>query len=190
MQANLSPAARKIVSNTAITSFLFAALLAFFFTIDISTIVIVLSILISLFGLYLLWLLKESDAVSLLVFFFGTTACFFLFSEVIIVDWLRALSVLIFAILAFVLSNYLINLTPGFVGEGAILYKIALAIIFTEVFWVISFFTASQISKGAITALLFFNFLFPLRDIMGGKFSVQKFAFLTILLLAIKLFPN
>lgn len=181
MQYSLSMVAKKVVSNIVVTFFLIATLIIFLFSIDISLIVILLSILISSFALYLLWFMKESDAISLLIFFFGTTVCFYLFSDIITSEWLRALSVIAFAAIAFVLSNYLINLTHGLVGGGTLLYKLALAIIFTEIFWIISFFTASQVSKGAITALLFYNFLSPLRDIMGGRFNLQKFAILSII---------
>lgn len=181
MQYNLSPVAKKVVSNVAVSFFLGLTLISFLFSVDISFIVILLSIMISGFALYLLWIMNESDAASLLIFFFGTTVCFYLFSEVIVSEWLRAFAVVGFAVLAFVLSNYLINLTHGLVGGGTLLYKLALAIIFTEIFWVISFFTASQVSKGAITALLFYNFLSPLRDIMGGRFNIQKFAILSII---------
>lgn len=135
-----------------------------------------------------MWFQEDFDAISLLIFFFGTTACFYFFSDLVTQDWPKAAAVAIFALLSLVLSNYLLNLTRPFKNPEKIIYKVILAIIFTEVFWVLSFINASQISKGAITAVIFFNFQSVVRDILSGEFNKNRFAFLiiiSILLLAI-----
>jgi uncharacterized membrane-anchored protein len=141
-------------------------------------------------SLFLMWKDGELDSISLLIFFFGTTACFFFFSDIATQSLIKAVSILVFAGLSLVLSNYLLNTVSATVGQKSI-YKIALAIVFTEIFWVLSFLKASQISKGAITAVLFFNFEIFVRDYLNEQFQKGRFAFLTIasiILLAIVIY--
>jgi len=188
MESRLSPKNIQILSNTIVSVFSVIALLAFLFSTDRTGIVLFITILMLVAGLYLMWFQEDFDAISLLIFFFGTTACFYFFSDLVTEDWPKAVAVAIFALLSLVLSNYLLNLTRPFKNPEKIVYKVILAIIFTEVFWVLSFINASQISKGAITAVIFFNFQSIVRDILSGEFNKNRFAFLviiSILLLAI-----
>lgn len=188
MESKLSAKNIKVLSNTVVTVFSLLALLSFLFTIDRTNIVSIISLSMLCASLYLMWFLEDFDAISLLIFFFGTTACFYFFSNLVIEDWPKAIAVAGFAILSFVLSNYLLNLIRPFSNPSKIIYKVLLAIIFTETFWVISLMTASQISKGAISAVIFFNFQSIVRDILSGTVNNKRFALLgviSILLLAI-----
>jgi len=181
MESKLSPKNLKIVSSGIISFFSLCALLAFFFSIDRTPIVLIVSVMMLIASLYLMWFNDDSDAISLLIFFFGTTACFFLFSDFVVEEYLKAISIAGFALLSFVLINYLLNLVRPFSNSEKIFYKIILSLVFTELFWVISFLNASQISKGAITAVLFFNFHTITRDILSQKIDSKRFAFLSLI---------
>lgn len=188
MESKLSPKNIKVLSNSIVSFLSVCALIAFFFSTDRTLTVTVISTLMLFASLYLMWFTDDFDAVSLLVFFFGTTACFFLFSDFVVSEPLKAVSIAGFALLSFVLTNYLLNLIRPFNNPEKIIYKIILSLIFTEIFWVISFMNASQISKGAITAVVFFNFQSIVRDMLSGKLEMKRFAFLSsisILLLLI-----
>ncbi len=174
-----------------ISFFSLTALLFFLLSTDRTAVVTIISVIMVAISLFLMWTQAEFDSISLLIFFFGTTACFYFFSDVITTDWPRFLAIAVFAALSLVLANYLINPIQITAKFDKALYKVALAIIFTEIFWVLSFFRASQISKGAITAVIFFNLLLIIRDVLQKKFSWHKFAFLTvvsIILLAIVIY--
>ncbi|OQA52573.1 MAG: hypothetical protein BWY43_00444 [candidate division WS2 bacterium ADurb.Bin280] len=181
MESKLSAKNLKIVSSGIISFLSVCALVAFFLSIDRTTIVMVVSTLMLLASLYLIWFNEDSDAISLLIFFFSTTACFFLFSDFVVEEYLKAISIGGFALLSFVLTNYLLNLVRPFNNPEKIFYKIILSLIFTELFWVISFINASQISKGAITAVLFFNFHSITRDVLSQKIDGKRFAFLSLI---------
>lgn len=188
MESKLSPRNIKILSNTVVSLFSALALLFFLFAIDRTFTVSIISILMLAAGLYLMWFVEDFDAISLLIFFFGTTACFYFFSDLVSSEWPKGLAVAGFAVLSLLLNNYLLNLIRPFHNPQKIIYKVVLAIIFTEVFWVLSFVNASQISKGAITAVIFFNFQSIVRDILSGEVNKKRFAFLiviSILLLAV-----
>ena len=180
MESKLSPKNIKIVSNTIISLFAAVALISFLFTIDRTAIVTVISSAMLFAGLYMVWFMEEFDSASLLIFFFGTTACFYFFSDVIGENWPKALAVVIFALLSLVLSNYLLNLVKPLQNPEKAIYKITLAIIFTEIFWVLSFFVASPISKGAITAVIFFNLQSLVADLLSRNFKPKRFTFLLI----------
>jgi len=192
METRLSPKGTRIVSNLVISIFGLVSLVFFLIAIDRTTLIIVLAAAMLLASLYLMWKEQEYDSVSLLIFFFGTTACFYFFSDVIgTASWPRALSIAAFAILSLLLSNYLINSALPDLNPDKAIYKIALAILFTELFWVLSFLSASAISKGAITAVIFFNLESIARDILSGKFQKGRFAFLgvvSIILLVIVIY--
>lgn len=181
MESRLSSKNLRILSNTIIGIFSVFALFAFLFSIDRTLIVSIISVLMLGAGLYLMWFMSDFDAVSLLVFFFGTTACFSFFSDMIVGDWLRAVAIAVFAALSFILTNYLLNLVKPFKNPSKIIYKIILSLIYTQVFWVLSLINASQISKGAIAAVIFFNFQSVVRDILADEFDKNRFAFLTII---------
>lgn len=188
MENKLSHRGVKVVSKVIITFFAFVALVFFLFSIDRTLIVSIISVIMLLASVYLMWSQEEYDSISLLIFFFGTTACFYFFSDVILAQWPRLVAIAVFAALSLVLSNYMLNTAntsnPGQRG----IFKIALAIVFTEIFWVLSFYKASQISKGALTAVTFFNIQSVVRDILENKFQLKKFVFLlviSIILLAV-----
>lgn len=188
MESRLSPKNIKVLSNTVVSIFSAVSLLAFLFSIDRTLIVSVISVAMLVAGLYFMWFIDDFDAVSLLTFFFGTTACFSFFSEMIASDILKAIAIAGFAALGLIITNYLLNLVRPFKNPDKIIYKISLALIYTEIFWVLSLVNASQISKGAITAVVFFNFQSTVRDILSNEFNKTRFAFLlavSILLLAI-----
>lgn len=188
MESRLSPKNIQILSNAIVSFFSVFALIAFLFSTDRTGVVSLISIMMLVAGLYLMWFQNDFDAISLLIFFYGTTACFYLFSDLVTQEWLKAAAVAGFALLSLVLSNYLLNLAKPYKNSEKIIYKVILAIIFTEVFWVLSFINASQISKGAITAVIFFNFQSVVRDVLAEDFNKNRFAFLvviSILLLAI-----
>jgi len=181
MESKLSQRGIKLVSKVIISFFALAALTSFFFAIDSTSVVVIISIVMLAVSTYLMWAQDEYDSISLLIFFFGTTACFYFFSDVIMSEVSRLLSVAVFALLSLVLSNYLLNTANAVHSTHKSIYKITLAIIFTEVFWVLSFFNASQISKGAVTAVIFFNLQSAVRDILEEKVELKKFVFLAII---------
>ena len=181
MEARLTPRGMTIVSNIVISLFALFTLVFFLTSIDRTAIVISIAVLMLGASLYLMWSKKEFDSVSLLIFFFGTTACFYFFSDIAVESWMRAASIAVFALLSLVLSNYLLNTIEPADSLKKGIYKIALAILFTEIFWILSFLRASQISKGAITAVIFFNLESIVRDYLSGQFQKGKFAFLTII---------
>lgn len=188
METKLSPKNLKILSNTVVGAFSLLALLFFLFSVDRTYTIIIISVLMLAVSLYLMWFTEDFDAISLLIFFFGTTACFYFFSDLVTGDFPKAISIAVFAVLCLLLSNYLLNLVRPFHNPQKVIYKVILAIIFTEVFWVLSFVNASQISKGAITAVIFFNFQSVVRDLLASEVNQKRFAFLitiSILLLAI-----
>lgn len=188
MENKLSTRGIKVVSRVIITFFAVFALIFFLFSIDKTVIVTTISIIMLLASVYLMWSQEEYDSISLLIFFFGTTACFYFFSDVILTEWPRLVSIFVFALLSLVLSNYLLNTADAAHQRQRAIFKIALAIIFTEIFWILSFLKATQISKGAITAVIFFNLQSVVRDIIEDKFQLSKFVFLliiSIILLAI-----
>lgn len=190
METKLTPKGTRILSNLVLSFFGVISLTAFLLSVDRTIIIILLSIVMLAASLFLMWKDGELDSISLLIFFFGTTACFFFFSDIATQSLIKAVSILVFAGLSLVLSNYLLNTVSATVGQKSI-YKIALAIVFTEIFWVLSFLKASQISKGAITAVLFFNFEIFVRDYLNEQFQKGRFAFLTIasiILLAIVIY--
>jgi len=192
METRLSPKGTRIVSNLVISIFGLVSLVFFLIAIDRTALIIVLAAAMLLASLYLMWKEQEYDSVSLLIFFFGTTACFYFFTDVIgTASWPRALSIAAFAILSLLLSNYLINSALLDLSPDKAIYKITLAILFTELFWLLSFLGASAISKGAITAVIFFNLESIARDILSGKFQKGRFAFLgvvSIILLVIVIY--
>lgn len=187
----LSLKGRKLLSNLVVS--VFAAISAVFFliVIDRTLTIIIITVLMLAISLYLMWAQSEHDSISLLIFFFGTTACYYFFSEVATAGWLRALSIAVFAGLSLVLSHNLINAVKTEPSPERTFYKIVLAIVFTEIFWVSSFFNASAISKGALAAVVFFNFVMIVKDFLVQNFQVKKFAFLagiSIILLAIVIY--
>ncbi len=192
METRLSAKGARIVSNLAISLFGLVSLVFFLFAIDRTTLIIVIAAIMLLASLYLMWKEQEFDSVSLLIFFFGTTACFYFFTDVIgTASWPRAISIAVFAALSLLLSNYLINSALPAVNSDKAIYKIVLAILFTELFWLLSFLGASPISKGAITAVIFFNLESIARDILSDKFQMARFAFLgvvSIILLVIVIY--
>ncbi len=184
----LSARGLRIVSNVIVSFFALVSLVFFLFFIDRSLPVEIISLVLLVAGLYLMWKLNEFDSISLLIFFFGTTACFYFFSDVIIYEWPKAVAISVFALLSLILVNYLLNVVKPVENSTKIFYKIALAIIFTEIFWVLNFFQASQVTKGAITAVIFFNLLSVTRDVLADKTNLRRFAFLagvSIILLAV-----
>ena len=182
MESKLSTKGIAVVSRVIISFFAVIALVFFLFSIDRTLIVSVISVIMLAASVYLMWSQDEYDSISLLIFFFGTTACFYFFSDIIQTEWPRLIAIAVFALLSLVLSNYLLNTTSS-ASRGAqkAIFKVTLAIIFTEIFWVLSFFKASQISKGALTAVIFFNLQSIVRDILEGKFQFKKFVFLAII---------
>lgn len=192
METKLSVKGTKIISNLAISLFGLVSLVFFLLAIDRTALIIVIAAAMLLASLYLMWKDQELDSVSLLIFFFGTTACFYFFTDVIgMASWPRAVAIAVFAALSLLLSNYLINSALPAINPDKAIYKIALAILFTELFWLLSFLNASPISKGAITAVMFFNLESIARDILSDKFQRGKFAFLgvvSIILLVIVIY--
>jgi len=178
MENRLSNKGLKFVSNLVISFFAAVSLAAFLVSIDRTAVVILISLILLGASIYLMWFQDEFDSISLLVFFFGTTACFYFFSDSMLSSWPKGIAIAAFAVLSLILSNYLLNTVRPVLSPQKALYKIALAIVFTEIFWVLSFLQASQIAKGAITALIFFNFEYIIRDVLSQKFERKKFAFL------------
>lgn len=188
MESKLSNRGIKVVSKVIISFFALVSLVFFLLSIDQTLIVVTISIIMLLASTYLMWTQEEYDSISLLIFFFGTTACFYFFSDVILTEWPRLVAIAAFALLSLFLSNYLLNTANAIHPGQRGIFKIALAIIFTEIFWILSFFDASQISKGAVAAVIFFNLQSTVRDILEDKMETKKFVFLgiiSIILLAI-----
>jgi len=188
MQTRLSAKGLHVLSNVIISFFAVVSLAFFLLTIDRSAIIEIITVLMLAESIYLMWAQSEFDSISLLIFFFGTTACFFFFSDVIASSASQGASVLVFAFLSLVLSNYLLNTTKPVHSPEKSLYKVTLAIVFTEIFWVLSFLQISQLSKGAIAAIIFFNFQTFVRDILEKSLDGKKLVFLlsvSIILLAI-----
>lgn len=188
MESRLSARGLRILSNVVISFFALISLGFFIISIDKSLVVNVISVFLLGFSLYLMWKQDEFDSISLLIFFFGTTACFYFFSDIIENSWPRAISVTVFAGLSLLLSNYLLNTIKPVINPTKLLYKITLAIVFTEIFWVLSFYKTNPISKGAVTAVIFFNLQMIVRDILSKNVQREKIAFLigtSIILLAI-----
>lgn len=180
MENKISPQATRLVSNVIITFFAVVALIFFLFSIDRTLIVDLISIGMLVASLYLMWSQEEFDSISLLIFFFGTTACFYFFSDIISTSLPRFIAVAVFAGLSLILSNYLLNTIRPIHNAEKSIYKVTMAIAFTEIFWILSFFKVSQISKGAITAVIFFNLQAIIRDVIAKKVKVGRFVFLCI----------
>jgi len=188
MESKLSNRGIKVVSKVIISFFALISLVFFLLSIDQTLIIVTISVIMLLASTYLMWTQEEYDSISLLIFFFGTTACFYFFSDVILTEWPRLAAVAVFALLSLFLTNYLLNTANAVNLAQRSIFKIALAIIFTEIFWILSFFEASQISKGAVAAVIFFNLQSTVRDILEDKMEVKKFVFLgiiSIILLAV-----
>jgi len=158
-----------------------ATLPFFLISIDRTVVIFLISAFLLGLSLYILWIQNDIDAVSLLIFFFGTTACFGFFSEIVLEYYLNFIAVFAFAFLSFVLLNYLLNsISPIYSSEKS-LYKVSLAIIFTEIFWTLSFINAAPIAKGALTAVLFFYFQYLSKSFLHGKIDRQKIVILSII---------
>ncbi len=190
MESRLPAKGIKILSHSVISLFAIAALIAFLFSVDKSMAVNVISVALLCFSVYMLWKEEDSDSVSLLIFFFGTTACFYFFSNIIASSSLaKALSMAVFAGLTLVLTNYLLSPIKPVANPVKSFYKVTLAIIFTEIFWVLSFYNSNPISKGAITAVIFFNLQLFTRNILSSEKKDSRkiaiFAILSIILLVI-----
>lgn len=181
MESKLSAKGTKILSHTVTSLFAVITLLLFLISIDKTAFVTITSIAMIALSLYLMWKYQENDSVSLLIFFFGTTACFYFFSDIIVSNFAKTLSILAFAAISLILTNYLLNPIKTATVANKGLYKISLALLFSEIFWVLSFISSSPISKGAITAVVFFNFLTIARDTLSSEFNRNKFAFYMIL---------
>ncbi len=191
MEAKISLKGMRLISHGIVT--IFALLSLLFFWVSIDKTVIVDIIVFGMLGLSLwrLWSNDQTDLVSLTIFFFGTTACFSFFSELAISQTTKFIAVAVFALLSLVLSNYLLNMVKPYTGPDKPVYKITLAIVFTEIFWVLSFVNANPISKGAITAVIFFCFHMVAKDLLEKKFERNAFIFLlifTVILLTIVLY--
>jgi len=180
-EAKLTQKGLRVVSQAVISFFAVISLVSFLFTINRTLVVVAISMVMLLAALYLMWTQNETEAISLLIFFFGATSCFNFFTEVVTETIPKVISIFIFAILTLVLTNYLINAASPAISPERTLFKIILSIIFTEIFWVLSFINASQISKGAIAAVIFFNFQSVVCDILTRKFQLGKFIFLLII---------
>lgn len=181
MSTRISAKGLKFISNVVVSLFAAVSLGFFLFAIDRTLAVSAISVAMLFAAFYLMWLKDEIDSISLLTFFFSTTACFYFFSGYAARAPLQAVAIAAFAALSLVLSNYLLNMVEPVRSAEKAVFKVALAIIFTQIFWVLSFVNASQLSKGAITAVLFFNLLLVVRDILEKKFRVKKFAFLSFI---------
>lgn len=188
METKLSLRGMRVVSHTVISLFAVVSMLFFLSSIDRTLVVEIISIAMLAFALYRTWSTDQTDLVSLLIFFFGTTACFSFFTDVMGSQIIKLIAVLLFAALSLVLSNYLLNMVKPYTGKDKAIYKITLAIVFTEIFWVLSFINASPVSKGAITAVIFFLFQMVAKDVLEKKFDRNIFVFLvifTIILLSV-----
>ncbi|MCX6809575.1 MAG: hypothetical protein NTZ65_02400 [Candidatus Berkelbacteria bacterium] len=181
MATKLSAKGLRIVSHSIITFFAVVSLCFFLFSIDRTALVSIISIGMLAGALFISWDMDVVDAVGLLIFFFGTTACFNFFNEVVLSSWSRIIAIVVFAGLSLILSNYLLNTVSPEKTPDKQIYKVSLAIVFTEIFWILSFINASQISKGAITAVIFFNLLSVSGEVLSHKFQLARFASLVII---------
>ena len=191
METKLSVKGLRLISHGIVTVFALISLVFFWVSIDKTIIVDLIVFGMLALSLWRLWTKDQTDLASLTIFFFGTTACFSFFSELAIAQTTRFAAVAIFALLSLILSNYLLNMIKPYVGKDKPVFKITLAIIFTEIFWVLSFVNANPISKGAITAVIFFCYHMVAKDVLEKKFERNAFAFLlifTIILLTIVLY--
>ena len=180
METKLSSKGLRFVSYTVISLFSLIALGFFVTSIDRTIVIFLISLFLLGLSLYILWGQDDVDAVSLLIFFFGTTACFSFFSEIVVDSYLKFVAIFVFAVLSLVLSNYLLNTVKPVYSSEKSLYKISLAIIFTEVFWVLSLINASPIAKGAITAVIFFYFQYFAKSFLRKKIDRRKFVILSV----------
>jgi hypothetical protein len=180
METKLSLKGLRLISHGIVTIFALLSLVFFWISIDKTIVVDIIIFGMLSLSLWRLWSRDQTDLVSLTVFFFGTTACFSFFSELAIAQVTRFAAVAVFALLSLILSNYLLNMIKPYVGKDKPVFKITLAIIFSELFWVLSFINASPISKGAITAVIFFCYHMVAKDILEKKFERNAFAFLLI----------
>jgi len=188
METKLSVKGIRLVSHSIISFFAVISLIFFMLAIDRTAVVDIIIIGMLAISMWRLWYKDQTDLASLTIFFFGSTACFSFFSEIALSQAVRFSAVAVFAVLALVLSNYLLNLVKPYTGPDKSVYKLSLAIIFTEIFWILSFVNANPISKGAITAVIFFSFHMVAKDVLERKFERGAFAFLlifTIILLTI-----
>lgn len=181
METRLSTKGLKFVSYTIISLFSLVALLFFLISIDRTVVIFFISAFLIGLSLYILWIQNDVDAVSLLIFFFGTTACFGFFSEIVIENYLKFIAIFAFASLSLVLSNYLLNTVSPVYSSEKSLYKISLAIIFTEIFWILSFINAAPIAKGALTAVLFFYFQYLSKSFLSNKIDKKTIVILSII---------
>jgi len=117
MESKLSAKGIKLVSHSIISLFAVVSLVFFWIAIDKTAIVDIIIIFMLLLSLWRLWVNDQTDLVSLTIFFFGSTACFSYFSELAISEGAKFLSVVIFAGLALILSNYLLNLVKPYTGR-------------------------------------------------------------------------
>jgi hypothetical protein len=180
METRLSGKGLRLVSYTIISLFSLVALPFFLSAIDRTLVIFIVSAFLLMLSLYILWFQDDIDAASLLIFFFGTTACFNFFSEIVVEGYLRFIAIFVFAMLSLVLSNYLLNTVQPVRSTEKSLYKVALAIIFTEIFWVLSLINASPIAKGALTAVLFFDFQYFAKSFVRKQIKKQKFVILAV----------
>lgn len=188
MEAKLSPKGLRLISHGIVTAFALVSLVFFWISIDRTLVVDLIILAMLILSLWRLWVKDQTDLASLTIFFFGTTACFSFFSELAISQVTKFSAVLVFALLILVLSNYLLNMIKPYTGKDKPIFKFTLAIVFTELFWILSFINANPISKGAITAVVFFSYHMVAKDILEKKFEKNSFAFLvvfTIILLTI-----
>lgn len=188
MESKLSVKGIKLISHSIISFFAVISLIFFWVAIDKTAVVDIIVLFMLALSLWRLWSNDQTDLASLTIFFFGTTACFSFFSETSLSQGAKFGAVFVFAVLALVLTNYLLNLAKPYTGRDKPVFKLSLAIIFTEIFWVLSFINANPISKGAITAVIFFSLHMVAKDILEKKFERGAFAFLvifTIILLTI-----
>lgn len=181
METKLSSKGLKFVSYAIISLFSVVAMLFFLFSVDRTVVVLFISMFLIGLSLYILWVQNDIDAASLLIFFFGTTACFAFFSEIVIENYLKFIAIFAFALLSLVLSNYILNTIKPVYSSEKSLYKISLAIIFTEIFWILSFVNAAPIAKGALTAVLFFYFQYLSKSFLKAKIDKQKIVILSII---------
>lgn len=190
METRLPVKSLKFLSYVVVSLFAIISLVFFLVSVDKSMTVNILSSLMLMFSVYMLWKEGENDSVSLLIFFFGTTACFYFFSTISeTASFARSVSIFVFAGLTLVLTNYLISPIKPVINNLKPLYKVTLAIIFTEIFWILSYYKANPVAQGAITAIIFFNLQMITRNILSNEKTDSKkialFAVLSIILLVI-----
>jgi hypothetical protein len=190
METRLPVKSLKFLSYVVVSLFAIISLVFFLISVDKSMTVNILSSIMLAFSVYMLWKEGENDSVSLLIFFFGTTACFYFFSTMAeTASFARSVSIFVFAGLTLVLTNYLITPIKPVINHLKPLYKVTLAIVFTEIFWVLSYYKANPVAQGAITAIIFFNLQMITRNVLSNEKTDGKkialFAVLSIILLVI-----